>query len=215
MKCNNCGADLDDNAKFCTSCGASLEANTSQVEPVDQGAKELENKLANSFDRNKKATGKNIGMIIGGLLVALVLVYFVIKPLFIDKLSDKKAAEIVKGVFEDAMEYDFDDVRKYFAQSAQDEADYFISPFQDFKTYYGDYTDKTLHDFFIDVEVETINFLYNKDTKTAKGNFNVFSAVKKRYFNDPMVSNFKGAHIDEVEVEFMKEGRKWVITSID
>ena len=33
MRCNNCGADLADNAKFCTSCGASLQATPPQSRP--------------------------------------------------------------------------------------------------------------------------------------------------------------------------------------
>lgn len=247
MKCNNCGADLADNAKFCTSCGANVEAQGPQGGPrhcpncgsqlaegasfctncgqkvggpVNQGARKVENKLANTFGGNKNANLKNIGMIVGGVVVALLLIFFVFGPLFGGgKLTAKKAADIVEDVFEEAMDFDFEDARKYFSMTARDEADYFISNFQDVQDYYGSYTDKTLDD-LMDIEVEAIDFLYNKDTKTAKGNFNVISTVKKRYFNDPMISNwfksdFNGVHIDEVEVEFMKEGKKWVITSID
>ena len=246
MKCNNCGADLADNTKFCTSCGskvnqagprhctncgsqlpegASFCTNCGQkqdgpVNQVTQGAKEIGNKLANTFGGNKNANLKNIGMIVGAVLVALVLVFFIIKPLFgSGKLTAKKAAEILEDAYEEALDFDFADVRKYFALSAQDEADYFIDPFQGFKIYYGDYVEKTLED-FVDVKVEPINFLYNKSTKVGKGTFKVISKVKKKHLSDPMISqwfgsDFKGIDTDEFDVEFMKEGKKWVITSID
>ena len=246
MKCNNCGADLADNAKFCTSCGASVENTAPQGRPkhcpncgrqlpadacfctncgqkiegpVSQGAKEIGNKLANTF-KVKNANLKNIGMIIGGVVVALLLVFFVFGAIFGGgKLTAKKAADIVEDVFEEAMDYDFEDARKYFSITAQDEADYFFDIFQGFKTYYGDYVDETLDD-LIDIEVEPVDFLYNRNTQAAKGTFNVISKVKKKHLNDPMISqwfgsDFKGIDTDEVEVEFIKEGKKWVITSID
>lgn len=247
MKCNNCGADLADNAKFCTSCGAKVENSAPQGGPkhcpncgsqlaegasfctncgqkvggpVNQGAKEIENKLANTFGGNKNANLKNIGMIVGGVVVALLLIFFVFGPLFGGgKLTAKKAADIVEDVFEEAMDFDFEDARKYFSITAQDEADYFFDIFQGFKTYYGDYVDKTLDD-LIDIEVEPVDFLYNRNTKAAKGTFKVISKVKKKYLTDPMISqwfgsDFKGIDTDTVNVEFAKEGKKWVITSFN
>lgn len=246
MKCNNCGADLADNAKFCTSCGASVENTAPQGRPkhcpncgsqlaegasfctncgqkvggpVNQGAKEIGNKLANTFGGKNNANLKNIGMIVGGLVVALLLIFFVFGPLFGGgKFTAKKAADIVEDVFEEAMDYDFEDARKYFSITAQDEANYFISDFQDIKAYYN-YTDKTLDD-FIDIEVEPMSFFYNKDTKTAKGTFNMTTKVKKKYLTEPMIteifgSDFNGIGTETVEAEFIKEGRKWVITSIE
>ena len=247
MKCNNCGADLADNAKFCTSCGANVEAQGPQGGPrhcpncgsqlaegasfctncgqkvggpVNQGARKVENKLANTFGGNKNANLKNIGMIVGGVVVALLLIFFVFGPLFGGgKLTAKKAADIVEDAVEEAMDFDFMDTRKYFSMTAQDEYEYFVSPFQDFKTYYGDYTDKTLDD-FMDIEVEPINFIYDKNTKTASGTFKMTSKVKKKYLTEPMItamfgSDFSGTDTDTFDVEFIKEGKKWVITSFN
>lgn len=247
MKCNNCGADLADNAKFCTSCGANVEAQGPQGGPrhcpncgsqlaegasfctncgqkvggpVNQGARKVENKLANTFGGNKNANLKNIGMIVGGVVVALLLIFFVFGPLFGGgKLTDKKAADIVEDVFEEAMDFDFEDARKHFSITARDEADYFIGNFQDIQNYYSSYTDKTMHD-LMDVEMEPINFIYNKNTKTAKGTFRMTAKVKKKAMDNPLIielfgSDFNGIDTDTVDVEFMKEGKKWVITSID
>lgn len=246
MKCNNCGADLADNAKFCTSCGASVENTAPQGGsrhcpncgsqlaegasfctncgqkldgPISQGAKEIENKLANTFKGNNFNIQK-IAMIAGCVVLALLLIFFVFGPLFGGgKLTAKKAADIVEDVFEEAMDFDFEDARKHFSITARDEADYFISNFQDIQNYYSSYTDKTMHD-LMDVEMEPINFIYNKNTKTAKGTFRMTAKVKKKAMDNPLIielfgSDFNGIDTDTVDVEFMKEGKKWVITSID
>ncbi len=246
MKCNNCGADLADNAKFCTSCGANVEAQGPQGGPrhcpncgsqlaegasfctncgqkvggpVNQGARKVENKLANTYKGNNLNIQK-IAMIAGCVVLALLLIFFVFGPLFGGgKLTDKKAADIVEDVFEEAMDFDFEDARKHFSITARDEADYFIGNFQDIQNYYSSYTDKTMHD-LMDVEMEPINFIYNKNTKTAKGTFRMTAKVKKKAMDNPLIielfgSDFNGIDTDTVDVEFMKEGKKWVITSID
>ena len=246
MKCNNCGADLADNAKFCTSCGASVENTAPQggsrhcpncgselaegasfctncgqkVTPAagkpSQGIKDDLNKAYKKLDPNLK---KILILLTAGFLTALLVIFLVLPMFGGGKFSAKKAAGIVEDVFEEAMDYDFEDARKYFSITAQDEADYFFDIFQGFKTYYGDYVDKTLDD-LIDIEVEPVDFLYNRNTKAAKGTFKVISKVKKKHLSDPMISqwfgsDFKGIDTDTVDVEFMKEGKKWVITSID
>ena len=246
MKCNNCGADLADNAKFCTSCGANVEAQGPQGGPrhcpscgsqlasdasfctncgqkvggpVNQGARKVENKLANTYKGNNLNIQK-IAMIAGCVVLALLLIFFVFGPLFGGgKLTDKKAADIVEDVFEESMDFDFEDARKHFSITARDEADYFIGNFQDIQNYYSSYTDKTMHD-LMDVEMEPINFIYNKNTKTAKGTFRMTAKVKKKAMDNPLIvelfgSDFNGIDTDTVYVEFMKEGKKWVITSID
>lgn len=246
MKCNNCGADLADNAKFCTSCGANVEAQGPQGGPrhcpncgsqlaegasfctncgqkvggpVNQGARKVENKLANTYNGNNLNIQK-IAMIAGCVVLALLLIFFVFGPLFGGgKLTDKKAADIVEDVFEEAMDFDFEDARKHFSITARDEADYFIGNFQDIQNYYSSYTDKTMHD-LMDVEMEPINFIYNKNTKTAKGTFRMTAKVKKKAMDNPLIielfgSDFNGIDTDEVDVEFAKEGKKWVITSFN
>ena len=246
MRCNNCGAELQDNAKFCTSCGANVEAQGPQGGPkhcpncgsqlagdasfctncrqkvggpVNQGARKVENKLANTYKGNNLNIQK-IAMIAGCVVLALLLIFFVFGPLFGGgKLTDKKAADIVEDVFEEAMDFDFEDARKHFSITARDEADYFIGNFQDIQNYYSSYTDKTMHD-LMDVEMEPINFIYNKNTKTAKGTFRMTAKVKKKAMDNPLIielfgSDFNGIDTDTVDVEFMKEGKKWVITSID
>ena len=246
MKCNNCGADLADNAKFCTSCGANVEVQGPQGGPrhcrncgsqlagdasfctncgqkvggpVNQGARKVENKLANTYKGNNLNIQK-IAMIAGCVVLALLLIFFVFKPLFGGgKLTAKKAADIVEDVFEGVLDFDFTDARKHFSITVQDEADYFISTFQEIKDYYGSYTDKTLND-LMDVDVEPIDFIYNKNTKTANGTFRVTSKIKKKAMDNPLIvelfgTDFNGIDSDVVDVEFMKEGKKWVITGID
>ena len=190
MKCNNCGADLADNAKFCTSCGASVQASTPQDGPrhctncgsqlpdgtsfctncgqkqdapmnqVRQGAKEIGNKLANTF-KGKNSNTQKIAMIAGCVVLALLLIYFIFGALFGGgKLTAKKAADIVEDVFEEAMNFDFEDARKHFSITARDEADYFIGNFQDIQNYFASRTDKSLDD-LIDIEVEPVEFFYN------------------------------------------------------
>ncbi len=62
MYCNKCGAQLPDEAKFCTKCGNRMDEDTPNITVEEDG------------DAKGKASKKNIGLIIGIIAAAVVLV---------------------------------------------------------------------------------------------------------------------------------------------
>ena len=152
MKCNNCGAELQDNTKFCTSCGSKVENVGPQAgpkycpycgrqlpadacfctycgqrleDPVWQGAP------ANNYIRPRKnKTGlKKLGLAVGGTLLAILLIVFVILPLFNTGLSEKKAAKLVENTIESLMDFNLDKASKNFTNVNSDDYKDFVDQY--------------------------------------------------------------------------------------
>lgn len=90
MFCGKCGAELKDNAKFCSKCGNVIEANNGKEKQDSQVEKYKE--IVNGNKKNK-----TIGMIaVGGLILILVLAVFFI---FGGRSYKKTVKEYVKASF--------------------------------------------------------------------------------------------------------------------
>lgn len=83
MKCPNCGAELAENAKFCTSCGTNLEAAEAVQEPVAEEAAE-NNVVENVVEKATEATSDTLSFVkknLKKIIAVAVLVVVVIAVL--------------------------------------------------------------------------------------------------------------------------------------
>ena len=242
MKCNNCGADLADNAKFCTSCGANVESQRLQVrpkycpycgrqlpadacfctycgqrleDPVWQGAP------ANNYIRPRKnKTGlKKLGLAVGGTLLAILLIVFVILPLFNTGLSEKKAAKLVENTVESLMDFNLDKASKNFTNVNSDDYKDFVDQYTSMQSEFNSQLGYNSLGKFIDVKIIPMDFNCDKSDDTAQGTFSlVYSPNKKGIQNSTINKLLNGSNASDAEdvlkVEFVKVGRKWKIKPV-
>lgn len=242
MRCNNCGAELQDNAKFCTSCGASVESTSPQGGskhcpncgsplagdasfctncgqrvggPARQGAPR------NNYIRPRKnqADLKKLGLIIGGSLLALLLLIFVIVPLFNTGLSEKKATKMVENTINSIMDFDFEKASKNFANVSDDDYRDFVDEYQSMQSELGGLLgNNTLAD-FMDIKITPMAFTCNKSAGTAQGTYNVVFSLNKKGIKNPTINGLLNMALSsggpqKLEVEFVKVGRKWKISDL-
>lgn len=242
MKCNNCGAELQDNAKFCTSCGAKVENTAPQGGPrhcpncgsqlagdasfctncgqrVGDPARQVA--PSNNYIRPRKnqADAKKLGLIIGGAVLALLLLIFVIVPLFNSGFSEKKATKMVESTINSIMDFDFQKASKNFANVTDDAYREMVDGIKYMQKEMGTLLgNKTLKD-FMDIKVTPITFTYDKSTGTAHGTYNVNFSLNKKGIKNPTINGLLNMALasgepQTLEVEFIKVGRKWKISEI-
>ena len=242
MKCNNCGAELQDNAKFCTSCGARVENSAPQGGsrhcpncgsllvadasfctncgqrvggPVRQVAP------SNNYIRPRKnqADLRKLGMVIGGAVLALLLFIFGIVPLFNTGLSEKKATKIVQNTVNSIMDFDFQKASKNFANVTDDGYRDLVDGVTSMQKELGALLgNKTLKD-FMDIKVTPMSFVYNKGAGTAQGTYSVNFSLNKKGIKNPTINGLLNMALasggpQTLEVEFVKVGREWKISDL-
>ena len=243
MRCNNCGADLADNAKFCTSCGAKVENVGPQAgsrhcpncgSPLAGDASFCTNcgqrvggpvrQVAprNNYIRPRKNQEdvKKLGLIIGGSLLALLLLIFVIIPLFNTGLSENKATKIVENTINSIMDFDFQKASKNFANVSDDDYRDFADEYQSMQSELGPLLgNKTLGD-FMDIKVTPMSFVCNKSAGTAQGTYSVNFSLNKKGIKNPTINGLLNMALasggpQTIQVEFVKVGRKWKISEFN
>lgn len=242
MRCNNCGAELQDNAKFCTSCGASVENSEPQGgskhcpncgsplaadasfctncgQRVGGPARQVAPRNNYIRPRKNQADLKKLGMVIGGAVLALLLLIFVIVPLFNTGLSEKKATKMVESTINSIMKFDFEKASKNFANVSDDDYREMVDGVTSMQSELGPMLgNKTLAD-FMDIKVTPITFAYNKSTGTAQGTYNVNFSLNKKGIKNPTINGLLNMALasggpQTLEVEFVKVGRKWKISEL-
>lgn len=88
-KCKNCGADLPENGKFCTTCGTKVEAEPVVAAPVQEYAMPEQNSEVN---KEKKPVNKKLFIIIGAAVLALIII-IVVAVCISNVIKKKKAIE--------------------------------------------------------------------------------------------------------------------------
>lgn len=92
-KCSNCGAELQEGLKFCTTCGAKVEevvaAAPVQEEPVNS-AYTMPTQPVNEVAKEKKPFNKKIFIIIGAAVLALIVI--IVVAVVISNIFKKKKA---------------------------------------------------------------------------------------------------------------------------
>lgn len=243
MKCNNCGADLADNAKFCTSCGAKVENTAPQSgsrhcpncgSPLAGDASFCTNcgqKLGgparqvaprNNYIRPRKNQEdvKKLGLIIGGAVLALLLLIFVIIPLFNTGLSENKATKIVQNTIDSIMDFKFDKAVKNFANLTDEDYRDLVDGVKSMQKELGPLLgNKNLGD-FMDIKLTPMSFICNKSAGTAQGTYNVTYSLNKKGIKNPTINGLLNMALASVEaqtleVEFVKVGRKWKISEFN
>lgn len=241
MRCNNCGAELQDNAKFCTSCGSKVESVGPQAGPKHcpncgsqlagdasfctncgqrVGGPVRQAAPRNNYirPRQNQANAKKLGLIIGGVVLALLLLIFVILPLFKSGFSEKESAKMVEETFNGMLNFDFDKASKNFASLASDDYREFLEGFKSMKSELGPIIgNKTLGD-FMSIKVTPTEFTCDKSAGTAHGTYNVVFKLNKKGAENPAINELYSWMSDTentLEVEFIKVGRKWKIKDLD
>lgn len=241
MRCNNCGAELQDNAKFCTSCGSKVENVGPQAGPKHcpncgsqlagdasfctncgqrVGGPVRQAAPRNNYirPRQNQANAKKLGLIIGGVVLALLLLIFVILPLFKSGFSEKESAKMVEETFNGMLNFDFDKASKNFASLASDDYREFLEGFKSMKSELGPIIgNKTLGD-FMSIKVTPTEFTCDKSAGTAHGTYNVVFKLNKKGAENPAINELYSWMSDTentLEVEFIKVGRKWKIKDLD
>ena len=242
MRCNNCGAELQDNAKFCTSCGSKVENVGPQAGPKHcpncgsqlagdasfctncgqrVGGPVRQAAPRNNYirPRQNQANAKKLGLIIGGVVLALLLLIFVILPLFNTGLSEKKATKIVQNTVDSIMDFKFDKAIKNFANVTDDDYMDLVDGVKSMQKELGpSLGNKTLAD-FMDIKVTPMSFVYDKSTGTAHGTYNVNFSLNKKGIKNPTINGLLNMALasggpQTLEVEFIKVGRKWKISDL-
>ena len=110
-KCSNCGAELPENMKFCTTCGAKVEeqvvAAPVQEQPVEPVQEQPANSVysmpaqpVNEVAKEKKPINKKLFMIIGAAVLALIVI-IVVAVVVSNIVKNKKAIEAKTIKFEE------------------------------------------------------------------------------------------------------------------
>lgn len=241
MRCNNCGAELQDNAKFCTSCGSKVENVGPQAGPKHcpncgsqlagdasfctncgqrVGGPVRQAAPRNNYirPRQNQANAKKLGLIIGGVVLALLLLIFVILPLFKSGFSEKESAKMVEETFNGMLDFDFEKVSKNFASLASDDYREFLEGYKSMQSEIRPMLgNKTLAD-FMSIKVTPTAFTCDKSAGTAQGTYSLVFNLNKKGMSDPTISEiYSGLSNEEstLEVEFIKVGRKWKINDLD
>lgn len=242
MRCNNCGAELQDNAKFCTSCGSKVENVGPQAGPkhcpncgsplagdasfctncgqrVGGPARQVAPRNNYIRPRKNQADLKKLGMVIGGAVLALLLLIFVFVPLFNTGLSEKKATKMVESTINSIMDFDFEKASKNFANVSDDDYRDLVDGVTSMQKEMGALLgNKTLKD-FMDIKVTPMAFTCNKSTGTAQGTYNVVFSLNKKGIKNPTINGLLNMALasggpQTIEVEFVKVGRKWKISEL-
>lgn len=241
MRCNNCGAELQDNAKFCTSCGSKVENVGPQAGPRHcpncgsqlagdasfctncgqrVGGPVRQAAPRNNYirPRQNQANAKKLGLIIGGVVLALLLLIFVILPLFKSGFSEKESAKMVEETFNGMLNFDFEKVSKNFASLASDDYREFLEGYKSMQSEIRPMLgNKTLGD-FMSIKVTPTDFTCDKSAGTAHGTYNVVFKLNKKGAGNPAINELYSWMSDTentLEVEFIKVGRKWKIKDLD
>lgn len=243
MRCNNCGAELQDNAKFCTSCGSKVENVGPQAGPKHcpncgsqlagdasfctncgqrVGGPVRQAAPRNNYirPRQNQANAKKLGLIIGGAVLALLLLIFVIVPLFNSGFSEKKATKMVESTINAIMDFDFQKASKNFANVSDDDYRDFVDEYQSMQSELGPLLgNNTLKD-FMDIKVTPMAFTCDKSAGTAHGTYNVNFSLNKKGIKNPTINGLLNMALasggpQTLEVEFIKVGRKWKISELD
>ena len=242
MRCNNCGAELQDNAKFCTSCGSKVENVGPQAGPKHcpncgsqlagdasfctncgqrLGGPARQRAPRNNYIRPRKNQEdvKKLGLAIGGVVLCLLLLIFVIIPLFKTGLSEKKATKMVESTINSIMDFDFEKASKNFANVTDDDYRDLVDGVTSMQKEMGALLgNKTLKD-FMDIKVTPMAFTCNKSTGTAQGTYSVNFSLNKKGIKNPTINGLLNMALasggpQTLEVEFVKVGRKWKISEL-
>lgn len=102
-KCSNCGAELPENMKFCTTCGAKVEEQVVAAPAQEQPANSVYSMPAqpvNEVAKEKKPINKKLFIIIGAAVLALIVI-IVVAVVVSNIVKNKKAIEAKTIKFEE------------------------------------------------------------------------------------------------------------------
>lgn len=188
MWCKNCGSEIEPGAKFCTACGAKLD---------DQPASMNEEQApANQAPVKKSKNSKVIFGVIAGILI-LALVGFGVFKFINPKLNADKAEDLAEDFFE-----------RYFNSETRSEAFDYLSATADLNSFISADNLKKSEEIFereegkIKFDLEEVADSFETEDEWAKMDFNLKTSASGTEFSD------------NINVEYLKDGRKWKIDKI-
>lgn len=189
MWCKNCGSEIEPGAKFCTACGAKVDDNPET--PMNE-----EQDLNNQAPVKKSKNSKIIFGIIAGILI-LALVGFGFYKFMNPKLSADGAEELIEDFFE-----------RYFNSETRLEASDYLSATADLNSFISTENLKKSEELFekeegkIKFDLEEVADSFEIEDDWATMDFNLKTSASGTEFSD------------NINVEYLKDGRKWKIDKI-
>ena len=189
MWCKNCGSEIEPGAKFCTACGAKVDDNPET--PMNE-----EQDLNNQAPVKKSKNSKIIFGIIAGILI-LAVVGFGFYKFMNPKLSADGAEELIEDFFE-----------RYFNSETRLEASDYLSATADLNSFISTENLKKSEELFekeegkIKFDLEEVADSFEIEDDWATMDFNLKTSASGTEFSD------------NINVEYLKDGRKWKIDKI-
>lgn len=189
MWCKNCGSEIEPGAKFCTNCGMKVDDNP-------QGSINESQVTVDQAPVKKSKNSKLIFGVLAGVLI-LALIGFGLFKFMNPKLSADRAEDLTEDFFE-----------RYFNSETRSESFDYLSATADLNSFISADNLKKSEELFdkedgkIKFDLEEVSDSFEIEDDWATMDFNLKTSVSASEFSD------------FINVEYLKDGRKWKIDKI-